>query len=508
MPETAPVERAAGRPGEWRRAAIVLLGAAAFGVAFALFARLMLYHFYLRGSFLLDSGLLGAVMWRDDAALNLPPSLGGESFFVFHVAPVLLLVGAVGHALALSMPQVFAGFVGLAHGLLAAAIYWLLVDGYGMRRGWMPPLAALASVAFAASGLAIAIARYPHFETFGAACLLLCLVGLVLDRPIVAGVAFGFALATREDLGLHAFGFLVVWLALNRLRGTPWRSDRRLLGFALAGLLYSVLALLAQHLAFPGHSSFARVYLGDPPYAHLTARLVTSRLLGWAYLHAGILATAAAAGLWAVRARNPYTMLGYVACLPWALLHLFAASDLAGWMVGYYGFPFLIAMAWPLLAGLIKRRQGTEAAGLAWMPAMALLGLVAIGLLPIGRDYDPGRIAIPDAFLRAPSLALQRSTDRAVAAIAAARPLLGTLEVDNSIAALAPFAFPRGEVAGWAEGTPDTLVYLAEGFDAARMTGATHLPSRYRVPGTEVRIDTDRPPETMRALGIPLDETP
>ena len=508
MPDTAPVRCEAARPGEWPRAAIVLLGALACGVAFTLFARLVLYHFYLRGGFLLDSGLLGGVIWRDAAALNLPPSLGGESFFAFHVAPVLLLAGAVGHALALSMPQVFAGFVGLAHGLLAAAIYWLLVSGYGMSRRWMPPLAALASVAFAASGLAIAIARYPHFETFGAACLLLCLVGLVLDRPVVAAVAFVFALATREDLGLHAFGFLMAWLALNRLRGAPWRGDRVLLGFALAGLLYSALALLAQHLAFPGHSSFARVYLGDPPYAHLTARLLGIRLLGWGYLHAGILATAFAVGLWAGWARNPYTMLGYLACLPWALLHLFAASGLAGWMVGYYAFPFLIAMAWPLLAGLIERRQDSAAAGPDRAPAIALLGLVGVSLLPIGRDYDPGRIEIPEAFLHAPSIARQRATDRAVAAVAAARPLLGTLEVDNSIAALAPFAFPRGEVAGWAEGTPNTLVYLAEGFDAARMRAAATLPVRYRVPGTEIRIDTDRPPETMRALGIPLDAAP
>ena len=42
----------------------------------------------------------------------------------------------------------------------------------------------------------------------------------------MAVVAFSFAIATREDVGLHAFGFLSVWAGLNWLQGVPSRQSR------------------------------------------------------------------------------------------------------------------------------------------------------------------------------------------------------------------------------------------------------------------------------------------
>jgi len=482
-----------------------LVAVVVFAVPYLLFDRLILYQFYLRGSFLLDSGLLAGLIWHDAATFSLPPSLGGENFFAFHAAPLLWLLSAASELFPVSMAQWFAGFIGVCHGLLALAIFWLLVAGFGMRRGALLALAAATAVAFACNGLALAIARYPHFETFGAAGLLFCCVALVLGWPKIAAVALLVALTTREDIGLHAFAFLSVWAVANRLAGLPWRHSAWILGLALAGALASVAALVAQHLAFPGHSSFVRVYLGDPPYAHLTANLLLVRLGGWLMVHgANILLPAIAALVWAARTRNPFVLAGYLACLPWALLHVLAASELAGWMVGYYAYPFLIAMAWPLLAVAIRRQQIAVPPTPAWAPATGLLALVALSLLPVGHDYDPGRITLPDAFWRAPSTAQQAATDRAIATIAAARPLLGRLEVDNSVAALAPFAFGRAEVATWAEGTPDTAVRFADGFDAAKLRALPGLPRRYRVIGTELRLATNRADAVMRSLDIPL----
>lgn len=478
-----------------------------FAVPSVLFYRLILFHFYVRGSFLYDTGLLAAVMWHNAPALPVPESLDGLSFFNFHVAPVLLLVSALSEVVPATMAQTFAGFVGLSHGLLALAMFWLLVEGFGKRRGWPLLVAALAAIAFACNGLAIAIARYPHFETFGAACLLLFFVALVLRHRVPAVIAFVLALATREDFGLHAFGFLFVWIALNRWRGLPWRIDRPLLGFAVAGLAWSAAALVWQHHAFPGSASFFRVYLGEPPFAHVGSGLVWARVRGWLLLHGGILLAALFALFWALRSRNPLIFAGFLACVPWALLQFFAVSDLAGWMVGYYAFPFLIAMAWPWL-GVLAWPDG---AARPLSPSLALLAMTALSLLPnqvlqLGRDYDPGRITLPEAFLRSPSRAQQRATDRAVAAIAAARPALGRLVVDNSVAALLPRAFARDEIAGWQDGPPDTVAYFADGFDAENLR-AINLPAHYAVPGTELRIATDRPAETVRQLPIPLQAT-
>ncbi|MGA3002955.1 MAG: hypothetical protein ABSE20_14660 [Acetobacteraceae bacterium] len=481
---------------------IALAASVVFGVPFALFYRLILFHFYVRGSFLLDTGLLASLMWHNTAALTVPASTGGFSFFEQHVSPILVLVSAVSYWLPLTMPQLFAAFVGLCHGILALAVLWLLVSGYGLRRGRPLALAALASVAFAFNGQAIAIVRYPHFETFGAACLLLFFVALVLERRIIAVVAFLFAIATREDVGLHAFGFLAVWVSLNWLQGVPWRQSRWIIGFAIAGLVYSSSVLLLQHHAFPNASSFGRVYLGDPPWSQVSVGLVADRLLGWVWLHCAIIVPAAAAVAWSVRTHNPYIVAAYIACLPWALLHLLAASDLAGLMFGYYAYPFLIALAWPSLAVLIQHRQQPAVTVQPTAAAVCLLGMTALSLIPVGGAYNPGWITLPEAFVRPPSATQQALTDRAVAAIASGRPLLGRLVVDTSVAALLPRAFPRDELAGSADGQPDTVVFLAEGFDAKRLRAVRGLPVHEAVPGTAIRIMTDRPASTLREIGI------
>jgi hypothetical protein len=475
-----------------------------FAIPLILFARLILFHFYVRGSFLLDSGLLASLMWHSAPNLPLPASLGGLSYFAFHVAPVLLAISAVSRVLPLSMAELFAAVTGLSHALLALAMFWLLVQGHGMRRGAPLALAALASCAFAFNGLALSIARYPHFEIFGAACLLLFLVALVLKRRAIATACLLLALTTREDIGLHALGFLTLWLALNWYRGERGPQSRWIAGFALVALAWSATAVLLQHRAFPDASAFVRVYLGNPPLAHVDAKLVTTRLFGWLMLHAAILLPAAATSIWAVRARDPFIALGYLACLPWALLNLLAVSDMAGWMVGYYAYPFLIAIAWPLLAGVVSgvRADLGPPSWHGYGPALIVLSLVALSLLPLGHDYDPGRITVPDAFLHAPPAEQRAATDRAIVEIAAARPSLGRIVVDNSVAALLPFAFARTEVAGWEDAPADTAVFLSDGFDAIKMRDFPGLPNHFAIPGTTIRLRTNRPEQTIRATGL------
>jgi hypothetical protein len=487
------------------RAPSLLAAAVAFAVPTVLFYRLVMYHFYIRGGFVQDTGLLAALTWHNGITLQMPLAAGGGTFFAVHTAPVLVLLSAISDLLPASMPQMFAGFVGACHGLLALPMFWLLTAGYGTRRGWPLLLACFGAVGFASSGLAIAIARFPHFEPFGAACLLLSLVALVLQHRRIAMLAFALALATREDVGLHAFGFLSLWAIADRLRGVAWRRNAWVIGFALAGLAYSLLALLVQHLAFPGHSSFTRIYLGDPPYAHLTAALLASRLLGWPMAHGYIFIPAIAVLIWAVRTRDAFLLVGYVACVPWTLLHLLAVGPVAGWMVAYYGYPFLIAMAWPFVAGVAGRRTGPASPAPPWKPGAALLALVALSWLPAGPPYDPGRIALPDAFLVQPSAVQQSATDDAITTLAAARNELGPFMVDNSVAAIVPSEFANDELLPWAKATPHTALFLAEGYDADKLRGLPGLPGRYKVPGTTLRIATDRPESVLRLLGIPLE---
>jgi hypothetical protein len=487
-------------PARWEDVGIAAAAILAVGIPFVAFANLVLFHFYARGSFVLDSGLLASLMWHSDAALTQPASVGGGSFFGTHVSLLFLPLSALSWCLPFSLPQFFAGFVGFSHALLALAVFWLLVEGFGLRRGVGPWIAALAALGFAFSGLAIAIARYPHFETLIAAFFLLFAVAEVLGHPRLAVVFFVLGLATREDAGFHYMAILGLLITLNVAAGVPLRQQRTECAFALAALLYAIAVMAVQRLVFPETSAFVRVYLGDPPLAHLSGALIVQRILFFLVGRPYVLFPALGACIWAVRARNPYIVLAFAAAIPWLLLHLLAKSPLAGTLVSYYAFPFLIALAWPLL-GVMRQRQRTGTAGDTTSVIAGFAALLALSFFPaIGLLHDPGQLPLPRAFWDPPSRARQAATDRAVAAISAARPTLGRLLVDNSIAALAPDGFAPGEVP-FLQGNrtapseaitfPDTVVFFAGGYDAGRLRAiadAAGLTRRYAMPGTQVHL--------------------
>jgi hypothetical protein len=471
----------------------------AIGVPFVAFANLVLYHFYVRGSFVLDTGLLASLMWHGNAALTQPASLGGGSFLGTHAALLFLPASALSWCLPFSMPQFFAGFVGFGHALLALAVFWLLVEGFGLRRGAGPWIAALAGIGFAFSGLAIAIARYPHFETLIAAFFLLFAVAQMLGHPRLAVAFFVLGLATREDAGFHYVAILGLLVMLNLAYGVPLRQQRTECTFALTALFYAIAVMIVQRLLFPDTSAFARVYLGDPPLAHLSSGLIADRMRFFLVGRPYILYPALGACIWAVRARNPYIVLAFVAGIPWLMVHLLAKSPLAGTLVSYYAFPFLIALAWPLL-GVLRQRQQAGNAGDPTSTIVGFVALLALSFLPGIGIHDPGQLPLPQAFWDPPSRAQQAATDRAAAAISAARPTLGRLLVDNSVAALAPNGFAQQEVpflqgnergASEATNSPDTVVFFAEGYDARRLLAiadAAGLTKRYAIAGTQIHL--------------------
>ena len=121
-------------PARWEYVGIAAAAMLAIGIPFVAFANLVLFHFYARGSFVLDSGLLASLMWHSNAALTQPASLGGGSYFGTHVSLLFLPALALSWCLPFSMPQFFAGVVGFSHALLALAVFWLLVEDFGLRR--------------------------------------------------------------------------------------------------------------------------------------------------------------------------------------------------------------------------------------------------------------------------------------------------------------------------------------------------------------------------------------
>ena len=462
-----------------RRASCWLAVVTALAVPFWVFSREMLFHFYVRGAFVLDSGQLAYLLWHSDLGLTEPLSLGGGSFFAIHVVPLFWLISAVSWVVPGTMAGFFALFIGFCHALLAGAIVWLLIGAYRTP----PWIAAMLGIGFACSGLAIAIARFPHFETLIPAFFLLFLTARRLGHTRLAILFFVLGLTTREDAGLHYALILLLIAAWNRWTGAEWR-------FAVVALVYVAAAMVVQRLLFPGASAFVRVYLGDPPLAHLTAASMTKHVLNLFFNRLYLLLPFFGACAWAILARNRTVLLGYVASLPWLCVQLLAVSMLASMVSSYYAFPFLIAMAWPLYADARP---------------IAFAGLLVLSFAPNIVPHNPGKLFLPEAVLNAPSAASQAAMEHAVAAIVAARPALGKVLADNSVAALAPNGFTRAEVIYGdrydRQEPPDTIAYMTEGYDAARLRAIDGLTWRYMIPGTPIHLASRRSLDGIPALG-------
>lgn len=476
-------------------------------VPFAAYATLILYHFYLKGGFFWDSGLLAFLIGASDPRLPVPPIMGDGSFFAIHVTPIFVALSPIRSLLPMTGPQFFALFSGACHALPGLAVFWVLYSGYRLRTSVGVATAAVLGLAFSFSGLALAIARYPHFEMLIAGTALLFFVALMREQIMAAAIFFAICLATREDAGFHLFAILFLLIALNRWRGIAWHEQRHEIVFALLALSYSIGALSLQHALFDHQSSFARIYLGEPAFGKISLALLSGRLLGYLQYRSYIVLPGLVALFWAVRTGNPYLVLGYAGFLPWAALHLVAESDIAGTLSGYYAYPFLIASFWPLVGVLAERRERALPSG-ALPAVLGFAAMIGASFTALGYQANPGRIALPAGFWSLPSLARQAATDNALGQIVRGKAALGSVMVDGSVLGLVPDGFSKSETV-WESGgrLPDTVVYFADAYEseaAQALAANAGLDHHYEAHGTAIRLWSRRAVDPASPLGALL----
>jgi hypothetical protein len=491
---------------------VIWAAALAVGIVpFAAYATLILYHFYVKGGFLWDSGLLAFLVGASDPRLPVPPIMSDGSFFAIHVTPIFVALSPIRRLLALTGPQFFALFSGLCHALPGLAVFWALYSGYRLRTPIGVTIAAVLALAFSFNGLALAMARYPHFELLIVGMALLFFVALSQGRPATAAICFAICLATREDAGFHLFAILSLLIGLNRWRGIRWHEQRPEIGFALLALAYSIGALALQHALFEHQSSFARIYLGEPAFGKISLALLHERLLGYLQFRTYIVLPGLVALFWAVRTGNPYLVLGYVAFLPWGALHLMAESDIAGTLSGYYAYPFLIASFWPLVAVLAEQRQ--RAVPRAAVPTvLGFAAMIGASFTALGYQANPGHMALPAGFWSPPSLARQAATDNTLGQIVRAKAALGSVMVDGSVLGLVPDGFTKSETV-WESGDrlPDAVVYFAGAYESEAARGLAEragLDHAYEAPGTAIRLRSRRAVDPASPLGSILAPAP
>lgn len=489
---------------------VLFFGMIAVVVPFAIGAANILNHFCRFGAYLFDSGLLAYLMTHPDLAEPLPRVLGGGTFYALHVSPIFLLLSEFARLSPLTPPQFFAAFMGIAQALLAAGVFWALVGPIGLRTITGAALAALLAIGFSNSGLAIAILRYPHFEVLVAAAAILFLVALHEERYIPASLFLVVALLTREDAGFHIAILLAAILACRRWRGVERKGEGAMLAFLAVVTFYSVAAMALQHWAFPDHSSFTRIYAGNPPFTHVTPQLLATRLLGWWIYRSYALLPAAVCIIWSVMRRNLTFAAGYISTLPWLAIHLAAVSGLAGTLSSYYAFPLLVASFWPLLGAL-----ETERSAVLGCRSEAVIGfgtLIAASFTAISAQHNPNQVSFAQTFARPPSAAAQHALTEAVANLNAARPALGIFLIGDGIASIAPDAFAESDTF-WFAHKPriDTVAYFGGGFQAAEAKSRASnagLTLHYLMLRTPIRIDTNRSLEALPSLRGQIDRVP
>ncbi len=474
------------------------------GIPFVAFTILVLRHFYTLGGFWGDSGQISYVLWHSDLLLDTSRMSGSASFFAIHITPIFIPISLLSRIVPLTKVQFFATFTGVCHMLPPIAVYWLLVSSYRMRSTFGLLSAAAVSVLFAFNGLALAAARNPHFEMLAVGSGMLFLAALVQGRFGLATLFYVICLATREDAGFHLFALLAVTIAIGYWRGAPLHTQKPLLLFGLCAFGYSASAFVLQRILFPGGGSFQSVYLGTPAFNGITWAEIGTRLAFYVVYRPYIFLPAYAVLVWAIRLRSPYVVVGFVACIPWGLLHLLAASPIAGTLSNYYSFPFIFALFWPLIGFLIEGQQAGHVARMSVKPVLGFTLILLTSFVGLNLQQNPGHIDFPASFLFAPSQAQMKATDEALQNFARFPSVLGNVVVDAGVAALDPDHYDGSEaVSSPQKRQPDTIIFFSQGYERAlvmTMASQADLQRLYQIPNTSLRVVTNRPLDGIDGL--------
>ncbi len=456
---------------------------------------LVLRHFYVLGGFWSDSGAIASLLWHNNWQLELLSVNTPLPFWQIHISPIFVPITWISWVVPLSEIQYFALFCGISFAMTAVAVYWLLVTSYQMRQGWTLLGAIFVSLLFAYNGMALASARNPHFEMFIIGAGMLFLVALVRKNYHLATLFFCLCIMTREDAGLHVAAMLVIFLAIQKMQAVPLRRHAAIIWFILSGVFYSFTVIALQKYFSDGYNVMGHVYLGSPPFSHVTWRGILDHIDFYIVARRYVFLPVFFTLFWAARRQNLVIAAGYISVLPWTLLSLLAFSPWAYTLSGYYCFPFIFAMFWPLV-GLQLAVPEDSTPKAPWRPALVFGAILLSSLTNIPAQANPGHIDFPASFFLAPSLQWQHQTDATLQDFISHKAMFGQIAVDSGVAALDPADYlPSQLLESPATATADTIIYFLTSYQIAIINNAIKqngLNFSYQFPGTALRVASRR----------------
>jgi uncharacterized membrane protein len=489
---TFTLERAATIPlRRWATLAVALAGWANFSVIWN--------EFYRRTPQLFDTGWYAHLVYRNSPLLENPPPVVfatiGPLFYSTHFSPGLWLLSLPSYLLPVG-PQVWLGLLEAAKYGLVAVVVWLAVRAL-LNADHRPAGGASGAAIFAPTilllapfnGVLLASSAYPHFESWFIPAALAFFLALFRRHYAWAVPPFLAALTIREDMGFHLAGILLIAILAAVWQVRRWESRfKAWILFTAAALTWSCGAILLMKVVFPGEDdAFRRVYVGDPPFAHLTWSRVQWQL-GVLFERAGFLwLPLLTYGAWATLSRSWWVLIGYLAFLPWFALNVSARSLAPATLGLYYSFPYAIALLWPLVGWFaFARERDRVGRALGWVSAAIALSIVGYVR---GHDFS--------ALMRnmsAPALAGKVGRDAALRHVLAAQQRGTPMLVDSCFSALAPHRFTADQLIGLGS-TPAELVVFFRTSPQADVAWFTARPLShwYRLAGTPIIVASAAP---------------
>ncbi len=398
--------------------------------------RYMLNHFFARAPYLLDSGMLSGLSYRN--GLLLPPHKIAcdyiDVYYDVYVSPMTSMFSALSYAAPVDRLEWFSFVAGAVYVPIGLAVYFVasrLDPASALRR---LPITLVAALAFSFNGLVLWMIGYPHFEAAMPGLTCLALAALVTGRTRTAWVCLALAASVRQDGGIHVATAVAPLLFLS-WRGVEMTPTRRKLVITIGvALAISLVGMVSQKLFFHPVGRLTQAYLGDPLYSHLSMEVLADR--AWRFVETNqliyypFLATCLIAAL----RRDARYLLGWVSVVPWFLFSFLAVEEVKAAFFAYGVGPLIIGVFWVYLYG----------AHLAPMPRRLRAGVLeaVFAVVCLSSTFGAYRAAPKALWFIAADMAVMKPQDRPavhafVAAIHEHRARFGRLHADGAIATLA-----------------------------------------------------------------------
>lgn len=340
-----------------------VFGIISFMIPTILYTTYVIYYFYSGKATLLDAGWFSYLLTH---SLSFPipnPTVLysthlGNTFLQTHISPFFYFFSLLHRYILFFIPPpvYFSLFTGFSYGVLSLSVY---IAGLNLLPGRSVPhlfYLSIISVLTAFNGAALGLTGFPHIEIAIPAFILLFVSLYFGGYRKLSVSSLIFLLGIREDAGLHLFALLSMIIFAHLLYVKSLKKlDYTLIVTALLALTYSIAVIFIQKIYFPGDNALIRIYLGTPPFAHLTAGFLEHRfdyiIQNREYLYIPAIATLILTAV----SRNFFLSASFFAVIPWVALSVTAVTDMPGTLSNYYAFPLIIMLSWPIPAFLIYK---------------------------------------------------------------------------------------------------------------------------------------------------------